>query len=78
MEKGKTVVLVGDAAENPARSTAAGRPQLRGLTEPGEMCTPRAAVRPILLTTACPMVLYTVSAQQWASLATCSAKAKLL
>jgi hypothetical protein len=45
------------------RSTAAGRPQLRRLTEPGEACTTRSAVRPILLTTACPMMLYTVSAQ---------------
>jgi hypothetical protein len=46
------VVLVGDAAENPARSTA-GRPQLRGLTQTGEQrCTPRNAVRPRFLVAA--------------------------
>jgi len=61
----REVVLVGDAAENPARSTA-GKPQLRGLTthrrgahvpkrNPSEMAA--------FLQTACPMLLYTVSAQ---------------
>jgi hypothetical protein len=42
------------------RSTA-GRPQLRGLTETGEQRTPRRIVCsrwPLLLQTACPMLLH--------------------
>lgn len=54
-------VLVGGAAGFSAGSTA-GRPQLRGLTETGELRTPRSAVRPRIGSfsqTACP---YKVSA----------------
>jgi len=45
---GKSVVLVGDAAEISCccRASTAGRPQLRGLAETGERRTPHHAVRP--------------------------------
>lgn len=63
----REVVLVGDAAENPARSTA-GKPQLRGLTTQAHRrgahvpaCNPSEMAA--FLQTACPMLLYTVSAQ---------------
>jgi hypothetical protein len=57
----REVVLVDGAAGFSAGSTA-GRPQLRGLTETGELRTPRSAARPRIGSfsqTACP---YKVSA----------------
>jgi hypothetical protein len=60
----REVVLVGDAAENPAGSTA-GRPQLRGLTRQASSARPAAQSVPMAAfsQTAC-RALYTVSAQR--------------